>query len=70
LAGEGGVIGGTGSGSGRPAGDSAGTTNCTGVSDIGGEDVGSGGGKSARAEPLFIGVGEAGKTEGNGAGLA
>jgi hypothetical protein len=66
--GEGGVVGGAGSGCGRPAGESTGSTGCTGIGDGVGEDVGSGGGESAGAESLSIAVGEAGDTGGNRAG--
>jgi hypothetical protein len=50
-----------------PAGDSAGTTDCTGIGDGGSKDVGSGGGESIGAESLSIGAGEAGEAGGNGA---
>jgi hypothetical protein len=43
-------------------------TGCTGVGDGVSKDVGSGGGESAGAASLYIGVGEAGETGGNGAG--
>jgi hypothetical protein len=59
---EGGAVGGTGCGRGGPAGESVGSTGCTGVGDGVGEGMGSGGGESAGAESLSIAVGESGDT--------